>query len=196
MRAGPGAASNGRPIRPRERRPTSRVLDGIVQKPQGPAACRPGARRSGDAFGVDQRAIRSEPGKQSRRCPTSRISPAPAQPSSHWVARDGAGCGAAPPSGEPIVLLCDHATMGGYPVVATVISADIGVIASSLQERPSSSDSGHGPRRRGSRHPGPPACTRPDRDLPDRPGHLKRHHQACDTRITLSGSIGRHEEFA
>lgn len=34
-----------------------------------------------------------------------------------------------PPSGEPIVLLCDHATMGGYPVVATVISADLGVIA-------------------------------------------------------------------
>ena len=34
-----------------------------------------------------------------------------------------------PPSGGPIVLLCDHATMGGYPVVATVISADIGVIA-------------------------------------------------------------------
>jgi KipI family sensor histidine kinase inhibitor len=38
-----------------------------------------------------------------------------------------------PPSGEPIVLLCDHATMGGYPVVATVISADLGVMA---QHRP------------------------------------------------------------
>jgi KipI family sensor histidine kinase inhibitor len=38
-----------------------------------------------------------------------------------------------PPSGEPIVLLCDHATMGGYPVVATVVSADIGNVA---QRRP------------------------------------------------------------
>jgi allophanate hydrolase subunit 2 len=38
-----------------------------------------------------------------------------------------------PPSGEPVVLLCDHATMGGYPVVATVITADIGVVA---QRRP------------------------------------------------------------
>jgi len=38
-----------------------------------------------------------------------------------------------PPSGEPIVLLCDHATMGGYPVLATVISADLGVLA---QRRP------------------------------------------------------------
>ena len=38
-----------------------------------------------------------------------------------------------PPSGEPVVLLCDHTTMGGYPVVATVITADIGVVA---QRRP------------------------------------------------------------
>jgi biotin-dependent carboxylase-like uncharacterized protein len=38
-----------------------------------------------------------------------------------------------PPSGEPIVLMCDHATMGGYPVVATVISADLGALA---QRRP------------------------------------------------------------
>jgi KipI family sensor histidine kinase inhibitor len=34
-----------------------------------------------------------------------------------------------PPSGEPIVLGCDHATMGGYPVIATVITADIGSVA-------------------------------------------------------------------
>jgi allophanate hydrolase subunit 2 len=34
-----------------------------------------------------------------------------------------------PPSEEPIVLLCDHATTGGYPVIATVISADIGFVA-------------------------------------------------------------------
>lgn len=33
-----------------------------------------------------------------------------------------------PPDGTPIVLLCDHATVGGYPVVATVISADIGTL--------------------------------------------------------------------
>jgi KipI family sensor histidine kinase inhibitor len=38
-----------------------------------------------------------------------------------------------PPSGEPIVLGCDHATMGGYPVIATVISADVGSVA---QRRP------------------------------------------------------------
>ena len=33
-----------------------------------------------------------------------------------------------PPDGRPIVLLCDHATVGGYPVVATVASADFGVL--------------------------------------------------------------------
>jgi KipI family sensor histidine kinase inhibitor len=33
-----------------------------------------------------------------------------------------------PPDGQPIVLLCDHATVGGYPVIATVVSADTGVL--------------------------------------------------------------------
>ncbi|HXQ18831.1 MAG TPA: 5-oxoprolinase/urea amidolyase family protein [Acidimicrobiales bacterium] len=31
-----------------------------------------------------------------------------------------------PPSGQPIVLLPDHATLGGYPVVAVVVTADLG----------------------------------------------------------------------
>jgi KipI family sensor histidine kinase inhibitor len=31
-----------------------------------------------------------------------------------------------PPDGRPILLLCDHATVGGYPVIATVVSADLG----------------------------------------------------------------------
>ncbi len=33
-----------------------------------------------------------------------------------------------PPDGQPVVLLCDHATVGGYPVVATVVQADLGVL--------------------------------------------------------------------
>jgi KipI family sensor histidine kinase inhibitor len=33
-----------------------------------------------------------------------------------------------PPDGRPIALLCDHATVGGYPVIATVVSADVGVL--------------------------------------------------------------------
>ncbi len=33
-----------------------------------------------------------------------------------------------PTDGHPVVLLSDHATVGGYPVVACVISADLGVL--------------------------------------------------------------------
>lgn len=34
-----------------------------------------------------------------------------------------------PPDGRPVVLLCDHATVGGYQVPSTVASADLPVIA-------------------------------------------------------------------
>jgi len=33
-----------------------------------------------------------------------------------------------PPAGKPVVLLVDHATLGGYPVAAVVVSADVGVL--------------------------------------------------------------------
>jgi KipI family sensor histidine kinase inhibitor len=33
-----------------------------------------------------------------------------------------------PPDGQPIALLCDHPTVGGYPVIATVVSADLGLL--------------------------------------------------------------------
>jgi KipI family sensor histidine kinase inhibitor len=33
-----------------------------------------------------------------------------------------------PPDGGPVALLCDHATVGGYPVVATVVRADLGAL--------------------------------------------------------------------
>jgi antagonist of KipI len=40
-----------------------------------------------------------------------------------------AGAVQVPRGGAPIVLLADHGTTGGYPVIATVIAADIGKIA-------------------------------------------------------------------
>ena len=33
-----------------------------------------------------------------------------------------------PPDGNPIILLPDHATVGGYPVVACVIGADLSLV--------------------------------------------------------------------
>ena len=40
-----------------------------------------------------------------------------------------AGAVQVPRGGAPIVLLADHGTTGGYPVIATVITADIGKVA-------------------------------------------------------------------
>ena len=43
-----------------------------------------------------------------------------------------AGAIQVPPGGAPIVLLADHQTTGGYPVIATVAAADIGRVAQGL----------------------------------------------------------------
>lgn len=40
-----------------------------------------------------------------------------------------AGAIQVPHDGRPIVLLADHQTTGGYPVIATVIAADLGLVA-------------------------------------------------------------------
>jgi allophanate hydrolase subunit 2 len=34
-----------------------------------------------------------------------------------------------PPDGQPILFLADHPVTGGYPVIAVVVSADIGLAA-------------------------------------------------------------------
>ena len=33
-----------------------------------------------------------------------------------------------PPDGDPVILLSDHATLGGYPVAAVVVAADLGLL--------------------------------------------------------------------
>src|SRR5207244_12989298 len=56
------------------------------------------------------------------------------------VAREGeiltcgvvAGAVQVPAGGAPIVLLADHQATGGYPVIATVIAADLGLVAQRL----------------------------------------------------------------
>ena len=42
------------------------------------------------------------------------------------------GCVQVPPSGQPIVLMADHQTAGGYPVVAGVARADLPLLAQLL----------------------------------------------------------------
>jgi allophanate hydrolase len=39
------------------------------------------------------------------------------------------GCIQVPPDGQPIVMLADAPTTGGYPKIATVITADLGRLA-------------------------------------------------------------------
>jgi antagonist of KipI len=36
-----------------------------------------------------------------------------------------------PPNGQPIILLTDRQTIGGYPIIATVIHADLSLLAQS-----------------------------------------------------------------
>lgn len=43
-----------------------------------------------------------------------------------------AGAVQVPSGGQPIVLLADHQTTGGYPVIATVIQADLGALAQAM----------------------------------------------------------------
>ena len=49
----------------------------------------------------------------------------------HNIVSDGAVHGSiqVPGNGQPIVLMADHGTTGGYPKIATVISADLGCFA-------------------------------------------------------------------
>jgi allophanate hydrolase len=47
-----------------------------------------------------------------------------------------AGAAQVPAGGAPIVLLAEHQATGGYPVIATVIAADLGLVAQRLPGEP------------------------------------------------------------
>ena len=54
--------------------------------------------------------------------------------SSPDIISDGMVLGAIqiPANGQPILMMSDHATTGGYPKIAAVVSADISVVAQHL----------------------------------------------------------------
>ena len=64
--------------------------------------------------------------------------PALAHSKSYDIVSDGIVAGAiqVPGSGLPIVMMVDHQTIGGYPKIATVISADIPVVGRRKPGRP------------------------------------------------------------
>jgi biotin-dependent carboxylase-like uncharacterized protein len=63
-----------------------------------------------------------------------RIGGAPIVPRAGELQSCGVLAGAVqvPRGGAPIVLLADHGTTGGYPVIATVIAADLGKVAQTM----------------------------------------------------------------
>ena len=68
--------------------------------------------------------------KQSDRMGMRLDGPTLAHRDGYNIVSDGIATGAiqVPGSGQPILLLADHQTTGGYPKIATVISADIPVV--------------------------------------------------------------------
>jgi biotin-dependent carboxylase-like uncharacterized protein len=79
------------------------------------------ARFYGSAFQVDETSDR-----QGTRLVGPPVSPRGGELLSCGVV---AGAIQVPRGGAPIVLLADHQTTGGYPVIATVIEADLGKVA-------------------------------------------------------------------
>ena len=74
---------------------------------------------------------RRQPGRRAPRGPALAVS-ADDLPSEGLVL----GAVQLPPDGEPVVMLADHPTTGGYPVVGVVDPADVAAVA---QARPGTS---------------------------------------------------------
>ncbi|HZM70715.1 MAG TPA: biotin-dependent carboxyltransferase family protein [Candidatus Cryosericum sp.] len=130
----------GRPLRQGDRlrfgdAPAPRTLRRLVATDRGPLAARvslrvtdgPQAERfaaaSREAFFASPYTVTSESDRMGLRLAGA---PLPA-PSAGRMATEGMPLGAIqiPPEGQPVILFVDHQTTGGYPVVASVISADL-----------------------------------------------------------------------
>ncbi len=119
----------GRPTRPRGRLmqpldPPAGRRPKVIRVIEGPHRLPPGAR---DLFASGPWTV----GPASNRIGVRLASPhQPAPPLEVRIPSTAMVTGAIqlPPDGDPIILLPDHATVGGYPVIACVIGADLTVI--------------------------------------------------------------------
>jgi KipI family sensor histidine kinase inhibitor len=115
-----------RPSLPTTSHRTVRVLPGPHRVPAagdsplaaGPWIVAPASNRIGVRLSPHDQPSPNDPAGPPAGRPTGQI------PSTGMVA----GAIQLPPDGHPIVLLPDHATVGGYPVVACVIAADLPVV--------------------------------------------------------------------
>jgi KipI family sensor histidine kinase inhibitor len=110
-------------------RPRGRLVRGVPDR--GPRLLRvvPGPDGLGTDAGRRLAGSTWEVGPSSDRVGVRLVGSRPLSPPAAIASR-GMVTGAVqvPPDGGPVVLLCDHATVGGYPVVATVVRADLGVL--------------------------------------------------------------------
>ena len=77
-------------------------------------------------FFAEPFAMSAQSDRQGARLDGVAIAPKPGELLSCGVVT---GAVQVPRGGQPIVALADHGTTGGYPVIATVVSADIGLVA-------------------------------------------------------------------
>ncbi len=114
--ADPGAAGTGVP---------APAYDGPVRAIPGPHVSRFDDAALRTFFGEPFR-VAAESDRMGLRLEGPAPSPEPGELLTCGVV---AGAVQVPPGGAPIVLLADHQTTGGYPVIATVIAADLGRVA-------------------------------------------------------------------
>jgi KipI family sensor histidine kinase inhibitor len=125
LRAGDvlGVGPRTRPRGRFDRAAAAHSLPGVVRVMAGPDALDTDAleRLAGEAWEV---------GPASDRMGVRLRRPGPLPTAGPGIASRGMVTGAVqlPPDGIPVALLCDHATVGGYPVVATVVRADLGLL--------------------------------------------------------------------
>ena len=113
-------------------RPTAtRVIDPLLPLPERPARLRVLLGPQADAFASEAfEALQSAPytvGQQSDRMGFRLEGPRLIHARSADIISDATALGAlqVPASGQPILLMADRQTTGGYPKIATVISADL-----------------------------------------------------------------------
>jgi biotin-dependent carboxylase-like uncharacterized protein len=119
----------GRPSRPRGRllrpaAPRPRHRPKSIRVIEGPHRLPPGAR---DLFASGPWTVEPASNRIGVRLASGHGPTPPLEvgiPSTPMVT----GAVQVPPDGNPIILLPDHATVGGYPVIACVISADLTIV--------------------------------------------------------------------
>src|SRR5258707_7774159 len=115
------------------RPPAAPLADRLVPLPVHPARLRVLPGPQADAFAADAfDALQSAPytvGQQSDRMGFRLVGPPLAHARGADIISDATPLGVlqVPASGQPILLMADRQTTGGYPKIATVISADLAV---------------------------------------------------------------------